>query len=86
MNETKTIRGFRQVIQDLLVPELRSIKTEIEYMKRAIDTNTSEIKTLSQKVDKLSDTTLRLVEKFDASMKYTEVMERLAKIEQKLNL
>lgn len=79
MNETKTIRGFRQVIQDLPVPELRSIKTELEYMKRAIDVN-------SGKVDKLTEINLRLMERFDASQKYTEVMERLAKIEQKLNL
>ncbi|HEX3036123.1 MAG TPA: hypothetical protein VHT73_13555 [Thermodesulfobacteriota bacterium] len=48
-------------------------------MKRAIDVN-------SGKVDKLTEINLRLMERFDASQKYTEVMERLAKIEQKLNL
>jgi hypothetical protein len=85
-------KGFRQVIQDPLVPELRSIKTEIEYMKKAIDSNTEEIKSLNIRMSEfggqlkeLKEITLRLVDKFDASLKYAELSERLARLEEKIN-
>lgn len=125
-DSANVVKGFRQVVQDLLVPELRSIKTEIEYMKKAIDLNSEEIKslraetkeeiralktetkkaidanseeikslrtetrqeikTLSDKMEKLTEVTLRLLDGFDTSRRISEFSERLAKVEQKLNL
>jgi hypothetical protein len=89
-NTTNVVKGFRQVIQDLLVPELRSIKTEVEYMKKAIDANSQEIKSLrtemTGRIEKLTEITLRLVERIDTSQKYAELSERLARVEEKSNL
>lgn len=79
MKESSTIRGFRQIIQDLLVPEFRVLQVKV-------DSNTAEIKAISEKIDRLTETTIRLVEQVDTSKKLTQVLERLSKVEQKLNL
>lgn len=85
-----TVKGFRQVVQDLLVPELRSIKTEIVYMKEEIKTLRVDTKNAidlnSQKIEKLTEITLRLAERFDVSQKYAELSERLARLEEKVSV
>jgi hypothetical protein len=53
-----------------------SLRTE---MVKAIDAN-------SEKIEKLTEITLRLVERFDTSQKMAEFSERLARVEQKSNL
>lgn len=78
-SDTNTIRGFRQVIQDLLVPELRSLKTEMEFVKE-------EVKGLRAEQKETRELVIRLLEKFDSSLKFAELSERVAKVEQKLNL
>jgi hypothetical protein len=87
MAETKNIiAGFREVVQDLLVPELKAIRAEIEFMKKAMDSNTQEIRELRSEIKETKEITIRLLEKFDATLKFAELSERIARLEQKVNI
>lgn len=95
------ISGFRAALQDLLIPELKSIKTEIGYMQKAIDANTLEMKELRTEMRSdlkslrsdlredmqiFRDTIVQLIARLDTTQKLTELAERIAKLEQKVNI
>lgn len=100
MTEAKNIiSGFREVVQDLLVPELKSIKTEIQYMQKAIDTNTVEIKELRKETQEEFRAVRSELKDIGSEIKElrTEIREllfkliiplseRVTRIEQKLNM
>jgi predicted nucleic acid-binding Zn-ribbon protein len=67
------IAGFREVIQDLLVPEFKALKTEIHFMQKALENNSNEIKELRVEIRDLF---------FN---KIFELSERIAKLEQKVD-
>ncbi|MEW6684797.1 MAG: hypothetical protein AB1393_01140 [Candidatus Edwardsbacteria bacterium] len=46
------IEGFRKVVQDLLVPELKAVQVEVKHLAESVKENSAEIKELRQEMNK----------------------------------
>lgn len=75
------IKGFREAIQDLLVPELKAIKTEISYLKEATERNHNEIKELRREINERFEKMDKRFEKMDE--RFEKMDERFEQMNEK---
>jgi len=52
MNTSEIVNGFRKALQDLLVPEIRIVQTEIKHLNEKIDRNQLESNKRFEAMDK----------------------------------
>jgi len=65
------VQGFRQVIQDLLVPELKALQVEVKHVQETVSAQGQELRALRQETN----------ERFEAL--HREMNERFAKVDER---
>jgi len=55
MNANDIVEGFRKVVQDLLVPELKVVQAELKHLNEKIDLNQKENNRRFEQADKRMD-------------------------------
>lgn len=83
MNATKNIvESFREVVQDLLVPELKSVKVSIDSLRTEMQLRDEKMVQLVRLGDEKNEQAIRnLSEKLDFAI---DIRERLASVEARL--
>jgi uncharacterized membrane-anchored protein YhcB (DUF1043 family) len=83
------VTGFREVVQDLLVPELRALKTEFVAFKEEVNKRFEEVftelKSMRQDMEEIKISQAKIIASLDLERRITKVETIIEKILSKEN-
>jgi uncharacterized membrane-anchored protein YhcB (DUF1043 family) len=83
------VAGFREVVQDLLVPELRALKTEFVAFKEEVNKRFEEVftelKSMRQDMEEIKINQAKIIASLDLERRITKVETIIEKILSKEN-
>jgi len=78
------VAGFREVVQDLLVPELRALKTEFVAFKEEVNKRFEEVftelKSMRQDMEEIKISQAKIIASLDLERRITKVETIIEKI------
>ena len=84
------VTGFREVVQDLLVPELRALKTEFVAFKEEVNKRFEEVftelKSMRQDMEEIKISQAKIIDSLDLKRRITKVETIIEKILGKENI
>ena len=77
------VQGFRQVVQDLLVPELKAVQVELKHVQETVSFQGEELKALRQEMNERFESVMEEI----ADLKRTDtlILGRLDNLLERVN-